>query len=438
MAKTNKELCGICYDEINKSNRKDIKCLYCNFIACRNCIKQYLLVNINEPNCMNCKNVWNREFLCNNFPKIFINNDYKDYRENLLLDKEKALLPATQPIVEAIYNEVKLTKLLKTLEIEYRTKRLDLINEIRYNSNIAKGEIKVEYKKAFIRKCGVTDCRGFLSQDWKCGICKITTCNKCLEILNQENVEHICKEENIESAKLIAKDSKPCPKCGSLIFKINGCNQMFCTSCNTAFCWKTGQIETKRIHNPHYYEMLRKMSKNGEIPREPGDNQCENINGMPTNQQIESILRKKFNINSKTLYANIDKNVLKIHELTRKIFHILAYYPNTFLEDYEKDKRKLRVKYLMNEITEDIWKRKLQIKEKKYEKSLNYFQIMRTLDIIGGDIIRNIQNKDINSIFEDFNNLRNNINNGLYQIGKQYSNNIKCIDEKWDLVNVKI
>ena len=70
-----KEICSICCEKINISNRKDIKCLYCNYVACRECIVQFLLININEPNCMNCKKVWNREFLCNNFTKTFINND---------------------------------------------------------------------------------------------------------------------------------------------------------------------------------------------------------------------------------------------------------------------------------------------------------------------------------------------------------------------------
>ena len=103
-----KEICSICCEKINISNRKDIKCLYCNYVACRECIVQFLLININEPNCMNCKKVWNREFLCNNFTKTFINNDYRDYRQKLLLDKEKALLPATQIIVEAMNNKQKL------------------------------------------------------------------------------------------------------------------------------------------------------------------------------------------------------------------------------------------------------------------------------------------------------------------------------------------
>ena len=426
MAKTNKEICSICCETINISNRKDIKCLYCNYVACRECVTQFLLVNINEPNCMNCKKVWNREFLCNNFTKTFINNDYRDYRQQLLLDKEKALLPATQIIVEAMNNKEKLVKSLDEYLIEVSRKKQEFYDEIKFNEAIINGSTYNKQKKVFIKKCGVENCRGFLSEQWKCGICDTTTCNKCLELLNQEqDQEHICKEENIESAKLISKDSKPCPKCAALIFKIDGCNQMWCVVCHTAFSWATGQIETSRIHNPHYYEMLRNMSANGEIPREP-ENICNDDNtGMPDNHQIQRLLRSKIN---DLEYNTFSKQILSI---TRQIFHILYDHPNTFQEKYDKSKRELRIKYLMNNITEEEWKKELQRKEKKYEKTLNTYQVIKTLDIIGGDIVRSIPTKNINTIYDDFEKLRHYINDGLYKVGTQYSNNYKTINKEW-------
>jgi len=426
MAKTNKEICSICCETINISNRKDIKCLYCNYVACRECVAQFLLVNINEPNCMNCKKVWNREFLFNNFTKTFINNDYRDYRQQLLLDKEKALLPATQIIVEAMNNKEKLVKSLDEYLIEVSRKKQEFYDEIKFNEAIINGSTYNKQKKVFIKKCGVENCRGFLSEQWKCGICDTTTCNKCLELLNQEqDQEHICKEENIESAKLISKDSKPCPKCAALIFKIDGCNQMWCVVCHTAFSWATGQIETSRIHNPHYYEMLRNMSANGEIPREP-ENICNDANtGMPDNHQIQRLLRSKIN---DLEYNTFSKQILSI---TRQIFHILYDHPNTFQEKYDKSKRELRIKYLMNNITEEEWKKELQRKEKKYEKTLNTYQVIKTLDIIGGDIVRSIPTKNINTIYDDFEKLRHYINDGLYKVGTQYSNNYKTINKEW-------
>jgi predicted transcriptional regulator len=439
--KKEKEICGICCEKINVSNKKDIKCLYCNYVACRECIAQFLLININEPNCMNCKNVWNREFLCNNFTKTFINNDYRDYRQKLLLDKEKALLPATQIIVEAMNNKKKLQNTLSEYLIEFNTKKQQLNDEIDLNESIINGKTINVQKKVFIRKCGVEDCRGFLSEQWKCGLCDTTTCKKCLEILNnnqdqdqdqdQENI-HVCKEENIESAKLISKDSKPCPKCAALIFKIDGCNQMWCVLCHTAFSWVTGQIETSRIHNPHYYEMLRNMSANGEIPREP-ENICNDGDiGMPNNNQIEILLLTKRN---KSEY-NIFKE--KILNISRKIFHILYHHPNNFQQKYDKEKRNLRISYIMNYITEEHWKKELQRKEKKYEKALNLYQVSKTLDNIGGDIIRSIQTKNINTIYDDFEKLRNNINDGLYQIGKQFSDSYYTINKEWDYLSLKI
>ena len=426
MAKTNKEICSICCETINISNRKDIKCLYCKYVACRECVTQFLLVNINEPNCMNCKKVWNREFLCNNFTKSFINNDYRDYRQQLLLDKEKALLPATQIIVEAMNNKEKLQKSLDEYLIEVSRKKQEFCDEIKFNEAIINGSTYNKQKKVFIKKCGVENCRGFLSEQWKCGICDTTTCNKCLELLNQEqDQEHVCKEENIESAKLISKDSKPCPKCAALIFKIDGCNQMWCVVCHTAFSWATGQIETSRIHNPHYYEMLRNMSANGEIPREP-ENICNDANtGMPDNHQIQRLLRSKIN---DLEYNTFSKQILSI---TRQIFHILYDHPNTFQEKYDKSKRELRIKYLMNNITEEEWKKELQRKEKKYEKTLNTYQVIKTLDIIGGDIVRSIPTKNINTIYDDFEKLRHYINDGLYKVGTQYSNNYKNINKEW-------
>ena len=72
-----------------------------------------------------------------------------------------------------------------------------------------------------------------------------------------KDVEHTCDEEKVKSAELIRKQCKNCPKCGALTYKISGCPQMWCTSCHTAWNWNTGRIETKIIHNPHYFEYLK-------------------------------------------------------------------------------------------------------------------------------------------------------------------------------------
>ena len=81
-----------------------------------------------------------------------------------------------------------------------------------------------EDKKKFIRKCPVSDCNGFLSQAWKCGLCETWSCSKCFEVKGKTNdEEHVCTADNLATAELIRRDTKPCPKCGEMISKIDGC-----------------------------------------------------------------------------------------------------------------------------------------------------------------------------------------------------------------------
>ena len=67
-------------------------------------------------------------------------------------------------------------------------------------------------------------------------------------------MEHVCNQDDIETYKLLSKNTKQCPKCSMAIFKISGCNVMFCVSCHTGFEWDSLTIITNNIHNPHYYE----------------------------------------------------------------------------------------------------------------------------------------------------------------------------------------
>jgi ribosomal protein S15P/S13E len=79
-------------------------------------------------------------------------------------------------------------------------------------------------RRVFVRACPAGDCRGFLSQAWKCGMCDNWTCPECHEVKGKEkDGPHVCDPNNVETAKLLAKDSRPCPKCASVIFKIDGC-----------------------------------------------------------------------------------------------------------------------------------------------------------------------------------------------------------------------
>ena len=92
--------CNVCVEEYNKSSRLELKCDYCCYSVCRKCCETYLLSNPEKAHCMNCKKEWNLKILVNKFTRKFIDKDYKQHREGCLLERERALLPATQPLVE--------------------------------------------------------------------------------------------------------------------------------------------------------------------------------------------------------------------------------------------------------------------------------------------------------------------------------------------------
>jgi len=64
---------------------------------------------------MQCKKELNRGMMIDKFGKVFINKEYRKHRENVLLDRERGLLPETQPFVE-MHNELKKDILQKFID----------------------------------------------------------------------------------------------------------------------------------------------------------------------------------------------------------------------------------------------------------------------------------------------------------------------------------
>jgi hypothetical protein len=217
--------CQICCERFNQTSHKNIVCNFCDYPLCRACFQKYILDLNTDPNCMNCKRVLNREFLSNSCTSVFINTVLKNHREDILFDREKALLPETQPYVVIELEKMKILKHISNInsEINILHQQIHLKqDEIAESYNLIRniGKSPVEHKK-FVRKCPVEECRGFLSTQWKCGSCETHICNKCNEPKVTE--DHVCISENIASMDFINRDTKPCPSCGCMIHKINGC-----------------------------------------------------------------------------------------------------------------------------------------------------------------------------------------------------------------------
>jgi len=226
--------CNICCDNINKGNKKEVKCPYCDFSSCLVCFRTYLMNNSRiTADCMNCHRELSIEFIAEVTPKVFHSQEYRNKRAEDLLSREKSLLPATQHLVEARKERERREKIINELndELKYLKERSREIREeiFRLRTEPIDGENGAENggekeRKKFIMGCPAENCRGFLSQAWKCGTCGIYACPHCRCIKGaREDAEHVCDKEAVETAKLLAQDTKCCPSCATPIYKIAGC-----------------------------------------------------------------------------------------------------------------------------------------------------------------------------------------------------------------------
>ena len=426
---------------------------------------------------MSCKNPFESEFLVTNLNRTFMENEYKNHRKNLLVEKEISRTPELMPIVEREgiikkhkenadlifqrYHEAQ--KLFKALKQEYH----QALNQI---DNLKNGDISKE-RKQFIMPCPGEDCKGYLSTQYKCEVCQLFTCPDCFEIIGYKKDDpHTCKPENVQSTQLIKKDTKGCPQCGVRIHKISGCDQMWCTECKVAFSWNTGKIVvTGQIHNPHYYQFLN--NNGGIAPRNPGDVLC---GGLIPYYELNTVLRKFipyktdnwFTIlkSNKDINDFISKfNIMDLNELLtifgnlhRIVNHVtnvdLQYYRNR-VRDYRNNDT-ITVDYILNKITKDSLASmilKKDVQRKKYNDILNIYEI---ISVVGIERFRTIsetindKNYNLNkgnnfvdsvlliiNLFKEFNNLVDYSNKQLVFISYTYNQSvtyIKYIEENVD------
>lgn len=360
--------CNICCNDFNQSRNCEVKCAHCQFSACRTCCQTYIL-DQTVAKCMNnnCEKEWTRKFLVENFTKKFVSQDWKKNREKVLFDREKALLPATQGVVEERKNKDRIKKEIEDVDDlirDLRTRRANLETAYHRGGSVVVGQ----ERRQFIRACPDEDCRGFLSSQWKCGTCSKWTCPDCHVVKgDRHDSEHTCNPADVETVKLLNQDTKPCPKCATGIYKIEGCDQMWCTQCHTAFSWRTGRIET-RIHNPHFYEWQRR--NNGEAPRNVGDFVCGRELNYRTTGVLTNNLRMKLNNRSES--GRDPQNVRVIYRqldrLVQSVLHLQQVQMPTYTVDQVENNLNLRVEYLMNELSEEDFKIRVQRANKQHEK----------------------------------------------------------------------
>lgn len=430
-----------------------ISCAKCEGSSCKPCFQKYLLNSPLSASCMHCRSPVTDDFVLDNTALSWRTKHYKPYREDLLLDMEKARLPDTQQYAAAIRvarivvadttNELRRLsnlpaskKVVNERRIAKQTRRLaegvidrkGLPPQHEYNATAASA---VPKKRLVMKACPASGCRGFLADDFSCPMCSINVCKDCHETLEGA---HVCNADTVASVKALAAEARPCPTCAASISKIDGCDQMWCTQCQTTFSWRTGLKEQGHTHNPHYYEFMR---RNGGLPRAPGDQpQC----GMPNLDNILACFPRElrdecnaleigwrnfnyrkhsqlWNLPWPPTYFTQTPNALQpvciepwqapidlkaplksplAYLVALTNYHRIAIHVNRRYgpqhQGYVPDNHDLRVKYLLNDLTESEIKVQLQRRDKTQRKENAKRNVYQMVYQASSDIFRNFIN----------------------------------------------
>lgn len=426
--------CPICTETFNQSSRKQVTCLKCSNACCRSCAQRYLLELASTPHCMSCKNAWDIKFLIDNLTKTFIDKKYKDRRKDLLFDIERSQIPSTMPRVTRFLEVEKLKKQNKELsrkKTELRN-QIHLLNEQIWQNqhNIHHGKEK-NIRAKFTQPCPVADCKGFLSTAWKCQVCETNICSQCREIKEED---HVCDENNVKTAALLKKDTKPCPSCGEGIFKISGCDQMWCTRCKVPFSWKTGRIVTGTVHNPHYYQFMR--DNQGAVPRNPADVRC---GGVPRAYNLYQKLRLRPEL-EQAIEINGFRGKIRdyIYLVHRNLNHFRYVDLPNMRDKTTHNPEEKRILYILNRLDEKKFKSLLARNDTALRKNTDIYNIYNLVNTVCSEQLIAIQN-DPSSAIECLNvceQLRLYANDELKKLRDIYRHKIPKFNQRFRLAKV--
>ena len=378
--------CQVCLDD----NVAGSNCCFCKAGVCKNCIQPYLLSCVNDPKCINpdCNKTWAVEFMHTLTTKTFFTSKYKKHRETVLFDREQGYMPATMPYIERdqlrskIYYEIhEKQKAIATMKEEIANMYTVVYDIERSPVNVTGNSSKSKSPR-YVGRCGVAECRGFIcAAAHNCSLCNTNYCVHCME---PKEIEHVCNPDNVETIKLMRKDTKACPCCATSIQKIAGCNSMWCPECKTSFYWNTLQIITdeRDMHNPHLFAYLLEQgagAANGYLqpgqPGMPGMVRDPCARQLTLNDVMHHVTRfrgmspvtAKYLTENYRLLSHINGIELR-GPAPRTVYGVAAFDNNL----------DIRKEFLEGNMTEKAFKAKLQIREKADCKKREIRNILTT------------------------------------------------------------
>ncbi len=357
---------------------------------------------------MSCHRALSRAELATGLGSTFVSGEYKKHRERVLLDRERAMLPATQNRLESYRRCRELETAIGARTTELRALKAQ-IREMQ--TRVAGLQNRIEYDKAVIARarerayepppptrraraapeaaqetapeaepprvvcgCPVAGCNGFVVGD-ACGVCGTAVCTRCHATVGDG---HECDPGAVETIRALKRETKPCPRCHVPIYKSSGCYQMFCTQCQCVFDWGSGrEIKTGVVHNPHYFDWLRTREGGGADGTAPAI-PCGGWRGA---YAVLHALPRGIPAGTRDILTRCVRNAAHLEAVDLR-----ALQPR----DVVRDNTLLRLRFLNRDITETQFKTALQRAEKKRARDEELRQILETYVTVVQTTVNNL------------------------------------------------
>lgn len=400
--------CGICCETFNQATRKRVVCPSCQVESCQACVRRYLVESTVDAKCLSCRVLWNDEFLRSVLPRAFLDGEYREHQKDVLLSRAEVELGRLQE--EARARPLREQRAKEVYEI--RRQLWDLRRRLRELINAREEAPREAGERAvFTMGCPASGCRGQLSTAYRCGLCERSFCAQCHA---EKQPGHECREEEAATVRLLRENTKPCPKCRQGIYKLSGCDQMWCTSCHTFFSWRTGRaLEGGPVHNPHYFAFLE---QNRGVAVDPRAHGCENVNAIVRNLR------------------SFPPEVSEVVRLSNHLAGVTVPRLRRFLDGAGRRRDELGVQFLLNRVDTEQWRALLYRDHRKEEKSRRYLQTLEMLTASISDQVRQYISRGLPEavLLENCQLLLRFTNEELDRMRKQYACSLPTLDFSMD------
>jgi hypothetical protein len=397
--------CPICVSKISKT--KVFTCPACSYTTCHGCQKMYFETQPVAPSCMNCRMDFTRKFLSTTLGVTFASKTLSKVEKDRLLEREKSLLMATQPLVDWEREVRRIADLSRFgRSISPPPKPTNVVRRQPGPQTQMKGPVIVSDFP-----CTQSECRGFVNSSMKCQVCKEEHCNKCRVIVSKHKSNR-CNPDDIASLNAINEDSRPCPNCCALTHKTFGCNHMKCVWCGVHWDWASAQVLTSSSNQ--HYSNIQSIAKNVATRRE---GLCDEEEEHHDDILYDSVPLERYNEEPPKEIVNVLYSDLQAIRLTK----------TTIYDEHRRTKKtsdsleKFRVKYLMNEITEASWKTQIYKIQKQSDRDMHYASIIALYLTLVRDLQRIYHStRDTDNVISQWVELVNMCNEGFASVAEEY------------------